>query len=64
MTENKTVFDTKLANQPNEFWANTILYRLAYALGERPNEAGILQVDPDKLLEEVLFIIEDSVEVP
>lgn len=43
----------KLADLPDEFWANTILWRLAEAVGVvRPGDEALL-VDADTLLEEV-----------
>ena len=48
-----------LAETPPETWGNTILYRLAQALGHAPEEANFapIEADPDELLEEALEII-------
>lgn len=53
MAEERTVFNTSLQDTPHEYWANTVLARLAAAIGLfEPGETTV-QVDPDELLEEV-----------
>lgn len=50
-----TVWLTRLEDQPIECWANSILMRLAGAMGlvdPMDPEQGLLVVDPDELLEE------------
>ena len=53
------MIDHTLASTPPETWGNTILYRLAQALGHAPAEPNFapIAVDPDELLEEALEII-------
>lgn len=41
----------RLEDSPAETWANTILYRLAIALGVAEAGDGTIQVDPDDILE-------------
>lgn len=51
-----SVFETKLEDQSTQYWANSILYRLAAAIGlvDRDNPEDI-ELDADELLEEVEF---------
>ena len=46
--------DRRLDGTPTETWANTILYRLAIALGAQPEADGSLRVDPDVILDEAI----------
>lgn len=51
------VMDVTLAATPNETWANTILGRLAVALGHRFKD-GVMEVDPDAILDDAVEHIE------
>lgn len=46
------VESVRLEDSPAETWANTILYRLAIALGVPRSEDGSIIVDPDEVLEQ------------
>lgn len=50
------VLSTRLEDQDPEFWANSVLFRLAAAIGlvDKDNPEDVV-VDPDELLEEVEF---------
>lgn len=52
----RTVWNTRLEDQPIEHWTNSILMRLAGAIGLvnpiDPNREAV-EIDPDALLEEV-----------
>lgn len=50
------VLSTRLEDQDPEFWANSVLFRLAVAIGlvDKDNPEDVV-VDPDELLEEVEF---------
>lgn len=48
---------TKLEESPPETWGNTILWKLADALGRERDAHGGFTVDADELLEEALEII-------
>ena len=54
MSDKRTVFNTPLADQIHETWANSILMRLAAAIGmvDKDNP-GPIDTDPDVLLEHV-----------
>lgn len=54
MTDKRTVFNTPLADQLHETWANSILMRLAAAIGlvDRDNPEPV-ETDPDVLVEHV-----------
>lgn len=50
--------ERKLADTPPETWGNTILHRLAFAIGEYPVDGnGTITADPDEVLENALEII-------
>lgn len=55
-TKKRTVWNTRLEDQPLEYWANSILMRLSAAIGlvdpKDPDQKSF-EVDPDDLLEEV-----------
>lgn len=48
--------DLKLANTPPETWVNTIMYRLAEALGHEATD-GVIRADLDEILEEAVETI-------
>ena len=48
-----TIQEVKLENTPPETWANTIIGRLALAIGEEFNDEGRMTVSPDQILEAV-----------
>ena len=49
-----SVLNLKLDQLEEQYWANAILYRLAYKLGlVNPENADPVEVDPDELLEDV-----------
>jgi hypothetical protein len=51
-SERSPIQDVKLADSPQTTWGNTILYRLALALGVVPAGDGMIEVDPDDILEQ------------
>lgn len=57
MTNSDTI-EAPLSETRGEYWVNTILYRLARALGYEPDETGAYTLDPDELLNEAVSSIE------
>lgn len=57
----RTVRNTPLSETPDEAWSNTILYRLAWALGYSPGFMRTFTLDPDKILSEAIEMIEEAV---
>lgn len=51
------VFEIPLREQSQEYWENTILYRLAEALDYPRNAYNCFTVDPDELLDEAVEAI-------
>ena len=55
----RTASTAKLADTPEETWANTILYRLATALGEEPMPGtNVIVADADAILDAAIRKIE------
>ncbi len=58
MSPESFIQTVRLETSPPETWANTILYRLAIALGVAKAGDGTIQIDPDVILEQAIEHIE------
>lgn len=63
MTNSDTI-EAPLSDTRGEYWVNTILYRLARALGYEPDETGTFTLDPDELLNEAVDTIHIARDFP
>lgn len=54
---NLDTIEAPLSETRGEYWVNTILYRLARALGYEPDETGTYTLNPDELLDEAVHSI-------
>lgn len=52
-----------LQTSPENTWGNTILYRLAEALGLAPEEDGVYRINPDYVLQMAEKVIREHQKV-